>query len=121
MILPKRRKPPKMGLREPSQIRCPAHLKWIRGHECAISGHVLHVCNGRIEAAHVRRGTDGGVGIKPSDIWAIPLCSSAHRDQHNAGEATFEKYWKIDMKAMAEDMARRSPALRKRAKVLQEG
>ena len=118
MILPKRRRAPKMKLREPSQIRCTAHLAWVRGHECAIAGRLLHVCKGRIEAAHVRSGTDGGVGIKPSDIWVIPLCSSAHRDQHNAGEAAFKKYWGIDMKTIAEGLARRSPALRKRTKAL---
>ncbi len=67
----------------------------------------------------MRTGTDGGVGIKPSDIWTIPLCSSAHRDQHNAGEAAFENYWRIDMKEIAEGLAARSPALRKRAQTLE--
>ena len=124
MILPKRRKPPKMGLREPSKIRCTGHLRWIRQHFCAVKNVNGHVCRGRIEAAHVRSGTDGGVGRKPSDIWAIPLCASAHRDQHSVGEARFERAFGIDMKAIAEGLARISPALKKRAKALglvQEG
>lgn len=62
VALPKRRRRPKMGVRKPSQVRCAAHLKWVRGHFCAVKGLNGHVCRGRIEAAHVRSGTDGGVG-----------------------------------------------------------
>jgi len=118
-ILPKRRKRPKMRVREPSQIRCVAHLKWVRGHECVMAALLLHFCDGKVEAAHVRSGTDGGVGIKPSDIWVIPLCSRAHRYQHDIGEAAFEKEFNINMKDIAKGLARHSPALRKRAKALE--
>ena len=118
MILPKRRKRPKMGVREPSQIRCAGHLAWVRGHDCAVKGLNDHVCRGVIEAAHVRTGTDGGTGIKPSDIWTLPLCSFAHWIQHRDGEAAFEREFDINLKEIAEGLARRSPALRKMAKVL---
>lgn len=57
---------------------------------------------GKIEAAHVRTGTDGAMGIKPSDCHAIPLCAASHASQHSMGESGFEKLWKIDMKARAE-------------------
>lgn len=109
----KRRKKEKMGLRKAPQIRCPSHLAWVRGHECAVLATAGHACNWKIEAAHVRRGTDGGTAVKPGDEWAIPLCSLAHAEQHRIGEAAFERKYGIDMKAIARDLARRSPHLRK--------
>ena len=30
------------------------------------------------ECSHVRRNTDGGTGIKPSDEWTIPQCHNCH-------------------------------------------
>jgi len=116
-MIPKRRKREPLGLRQAPQIRCPAHLAWVRGHECAIAGkHGItgpHECAGSIEAAHVRTGTDGATSIKPSDIWAIPLCSSAHRLQHQLGESAFEQRFGIDMRRTAQILARLSPHRRK--------
>lgn len=62
-----------------------------------------------IECAHVRIGTDGGTGIKPSDRWTISLCKDCHARQHNMGEATFEIAYGIDMKRLAEAFFRASP------------
>ena len=62
---------------------------------CAIDR--LHTCEGRIEAAHVRRGTDGAMGVKPSDNYALPLCEAAHRLQHKIGEESFEMLFGISM------------------------
>lgn len=42
----------------------------------------------RIEAAHVRIGSGAGMGQKPDDWRAVPLCSWHHRAQHQ-GERTF--------------------------------
>lgn len=50
-----------------------------------------HECEGRIEAAHIRTGTDGGMGKKPSDCWVVPLCSWHHKSQHSVGENSFWK------------------------------
>ena len=111
--LPKRRRRPKMNVREPSVIRCPAHLKWVRGHYCVVKGIDDHVCEGKVEAAHVRSGTDGGIGKKPSDIWAIPLCCDAHRYQHAIGEVRFEREFGIDMKSVALVLQERSPHRKK--------
>jgi hypothetical protein len=47
-------------------------------------------CTGNIEAAHVRMGTDGGMGMKPSDCYVVPLCSACHAYQHKIGE---RKFW----------------------------
>jgi len=41
------------------------------------------------EPAHVRTGTDGGVGMKPGDRYAVPLCANCHARQHRVGELTF--------------------------------
>ncbi len=48
------------------------------------------------------------MGVKPSDFWAIPLCSAAHSTQHAIGERAFEQRYGIDMKAIAEGLARES-------------
>lgn len=109
---PQKRKRAKMGVRESSVVRCPSHLKWVRGHECCIAGRfrsgtpqepqlVGHTCEGRIEAMHVRCGTNGGTALKPGDEWTIPGCSAAHRYQHQIGEPAFERAYGIDMKAIA--------------------
>lgn len=107
MTILKRRKPPKMGIRQDDgRIHCPAHLAWVRGHNCAV-GNAL--CQGPIEAAHVRTGTDGGTSLKPSDCWTIPLCSLHHAQQHQMGEGRFEWMHKADMKKIAQALWDISP------------
>ena len=83
----------------------PAHRAWVRGHACCVPG-----CpNPQIECAHVRRETDGGGALKPSDFWTISLCGTHHAEQHAIGEARFEKRHAIDMRELALAFARRSP------------
>lgn len=109
-MIPKRRKPERMGVRASAQLRSPSHLRWVRGHFCAIAGKNGHICEGRIEAAHVRTGTDGGMGVKPSDNWSIPLCSAAHIPiQHQVGEAEFERRYGLNMKQIAQALWAKSP------------
>jgi hypothetical protein len=84
--------------------RSPAHRKWVRGHACCGCGSMT-----AIEAAHVRVGTDGGAGIKPSDRWVISLCKDCHSLQHQMGEPAFEKRHGIDMKALAAAFFKASP------------
>lgn len=110
MIRPRRQKREKMGVRDSAQFRCQGHLQWIRGCRCAMEGREGHACSGAIEAAHVRTGTDGGMGVKPSDYWTVPFCrDGAHVPQHAEGELAFERANKIDMKAMARQYAAISP------------
>ena len=104
--LPKRRKKEPMKVKERPQVRCASHLRWIRGFECSVANEF---CEGRIEAAHVRRNTDGGASVKPSDYWTIPLCSNHHRIQHNRGERAFEKDFGINMREIAQGLAKKSP------------
>ena len=84
--------------------RSPAHRAWVRGHACCACGSVS-----AIECAHVREGTDGGIGMKPSDRWTVSLCSECHRKQHQLGEGTFSRLHKINLKALAEEFFRKSP------------
>lgn len=106
-MMPARKKRPRMGVRESSVIRSPGHLKFVRGFSCALFGK--HECNGKTEAAHVRIGTDGGIGQKPSDCYVLPLCSEAHREQHQIGEQSFEKRYGVKMKEIAEKLWNLSP------------
>lgn len=101
-----RRKAPRMGVRT-ERRHFPSHESWVRGFQCSIFGK--HECEGRIECCHVRIGTEGGTGIKPHSRWTIPLCSRAHRLQHQMGETSFSAKFGIDMKAIAERLARVSP------------
>lgn len=84
--------------------RSPAHRKWVRSHACCACGSET-----AIECAHVRVGTDGGMGIKPSDIWCISLCRDCHSEQHQLGEPVFEVKYGIDMKDLARAFFKASP------------
>jgi hypothetical protein len=83
----------------------PGHRAWVRSHKCCVPGCDAHV----IECAHVRRGTDGGVALKPSDRWCISLCVRHHAEQHMIGEAEFERRYQVDLATLAEAFARLSP------------
>ena len=101
-ILPRRR----TRARSPRAGRtCPAHRAWVRRHHCCVAGCLQHP----IECAHVRRGTDGGQALKPSDRWTISLCHFHHAEQHRIGEPAFEQRYALDLYALAEAFARRSP------------
>jgi hypothetical protein len=110
----KRRKREKFGTRQETRIRCPGHLAFVRLHVCAVQGVG---CSNKIEAAHFRNGTDGALGIKPSDNFAVPLCSAHHRMQHAIGEASFwAAHWVshgIDPLKLAAQLWKASPHRRK--------
>ncbi len=84
--------------------RSPAHRAWVRGFACCACG-----AHAPIECAHVRRGTDGGTGFKPSDRWCISLCKDCHQSQHEMGEESFERLYGINMKALAGEFFAKSP------------
>ena len=85
--------------------RFPGHCAWVRGHRCSVPG--CEAAN--IECAHVRSGTDGGVGVKPSDWWTISLCSAHHAEQHWIGEPSFEKAYAMNLRALAMTFAKKAP------------
>lgn len=106
MTLPARlhRKP-----KRDNRVRSAAHLKWVRTFRCVVPG-----CDKTpIEAAHVRNYTDGGMGMKPGDDWTVSMCRDHHREQHRIGEIGFALGHGINLAALAQEFAVKSPHLRK--------
>ena len=105
--MPSLRLPALLGRAKPAKVsrECPAHRAWVRKHRCSVPA-----CDQLpLECAHVRRGTDGGIGLKPSDAWCISLCEEHHAEQHRIGERAFEKRYGVDLIALAREFTRRSP------------
>ena len=67
------------------------HLTFVRQLPCVVCGRAAPS-----EAAHVRSGSDGGAGIKPSDRYTLSLCRDCHALQHQFGELTFWSTIRID-------------------------
>lgn len=111
MPKPRRRLRVRCNIRPETRVRCPGHLQHVRSYYfCLVANKKLHTCFGKPEAHHIRRGTDGALGIKPSDSFAIPACSNAHREIHDHGEATFEKKYDVNLLDFADKIWRMSPA-----------
>ena len=85
-MIPKRRSHPRMNVRESSVIRCPGHLKWVRGLECCLADHWW-----------------------PDDSTVVPLCAASHASGHQQGWATFQKRWRVDLVKIAADLWKASP------------
>lgn len=101
---PKAARPPRVALpfdpvtdrasvRPEAWFRSEVHLAWVRTQPCYICGRHHHIA-----AAHISKGTDGAKGVKPSDIYVLPLCDGflagwdfvgCHNRQHNLGEVAF--------------------------------
>lgn len=68
------------------RVRNEKHLQYIRSLPCCVCGD-----NTSTEAAHLRVGSinhdkpNTGMGEKPDDKWALPLCGRHHREQHAFG------------------------------------
>src|SRR5260370_2331510 len=72
------------GKPKPNSRRRVQHLAFVRQLPCVACGTAAPS-----DAAHVRTGTDGGVGMKPGHRYAVPLCTACHAKQHRVGELTF--------------------------------
>lgn len=83
------------------------HLNHVRKHKCSNPD-----CPNTlgIEAAHVRKGSIAGMGLKPDDWRAVSLCGPCHRRQHSVGEVTF--WMGIDVEALIAEFCRTSPKAR---------
>lgn len=104
--MPRNNLPRKIAPKGANGLRsCPAHRAWVRKHHCSVPA-CLEL---PIESAHIRRGTDGGTGLKPSDRWVVSLCAMHHLEQHALGEQRFETKYGLDLIGTAEEFARRSP------------
>jgi hypothetical protein len=76
---------------KPDLRRRVRHLAFLRQLPCVACGKAAPS-----EAAHVRTGTNGGVGVKPANRYAVPLCAARHAKQHRIGELTFWSALRID-------------------------
>lgn len=65
-----------------------------------------------IVAHHVRRNTDGGTSMKPSDRWAVPMCDCHHKEGDRIGWLTFEAKYDVDLRAQALRLSTIPPNLR---------
>lgn len=107
------RRIPKPAKRE-QRWRSQAHTTWVRGFACCVCGSMTN-----IEAAHVRLGSNTGMGQKPDDWRTVPLCAGLHSDiddqlgchnrQHITGEATFWRTAQIDPEALIKELIAASP------------
>lgn len=59
------------------------YLDSLRGEPCLLCGATPS------DPAHIRYGSGAGVGMKPADWYAVPLCHAHHSEQHRIGEVTF--------------------------------
>lgn len=93
---PRQAKKPKRETRWRNQ----AHMNFVRSFACAVPG-----CVGvPIEAAHVRIGSGAGLGQKPGDWRATPLCKHHHTQQHTIGERTFWASYEVASGQTVEDL-----------------
>lgn len=102
--LPKREK-----VKADPRWRSQHYRKYVRSHCCCVCGCDIPT---RIEAAHLRLGTDGAMDRKPSDYFALPLCGGeegCHPRQHREGEASFWKSAGIDPMNIIEELIRSYP------------
>ena len=64
-------------------VRDEKHRRFIASLPCVI-------CDSTdTQAAHIRKGNGGGMGLKPCDRYCIPLCCVHHREQGDIGELKF--------------------------------
>ena len=91
MPAPRITRPVARGKPKPNLRRRVQHLAFVRQLPCVTCGKAAPS-----DAAHVRTGTDGGVGRKPGDRYAVPLCTACHAKQHRVGELSFWSALRID-------------------------
>lgn len=60
------------------RIRDPGYLAHVRTTRCMVPDCTSSVS----DAAHLRGGQTGGMGLKPSDDLVLPLCRAHHQEQH---------------------------------------
>jgi hypothetical protein len=94
MTIPRIPRIPSLVTRAKPQLdprRRAQHLAFVRQLPCVVCGKAAPS-----EAAHVRSGSDGGAGMKPSDRYCLSLCTDCHALQHQFGELRFWSVVSID-------------------------
>lgn len=88
-----------------ARFKSQKHRDYVRTFACCKCGETAG-----IEVAHVRLGTDGAMGRKPSDFYTVSLCKECHTRQHAVGEETFWRGHNVE--ALMEAFCETSPAKR---------
>jgi hypothetical protein len=87
---------PSKGRRRPRKAAA-AHLAWLRTLPCVITGKRTNVQAAHIRFQDYRAGKhQAGIGAKPDDCFAVPLCSAKHDEQHRGSERKFWERHGID-------------------------
>jgi len=71
-----------MFQKPPKPIRDKKHLQFVAGLPCCVCG------TEPVQAHHLLRSGEHGMGRKSGDNWAIPLCFDDHRWLHMDGDET---------------------------------
>jgi len=113
--LPPKRQRPRSGIeRGPQRV-------WLR-HRRFVKSLCCCVCNAPfVDFAHIRSAADSGTGLKPPDWRGVPLCRNHHREQHEAGQGTFEDRYHIDLDALAAQLVAKSPDAKMRLAMMEQG
>lgn len=125
-MLPRRKPVP---AKRDSRWRSPAHCTYVRGFACAVCGSITNTV-----VAHVRLGSNAGMGRKPDDWRIVPLCDGPHSNidgqlgchdrQHIIGEETFWKQYENEqghtVEALIDALCKASPKAIEIAEVRRE-
>jgi len=85
--------------RKATMTPCPKSIAWkshkylahVRTRPCCVCGYP------DVQAHHIRFSHIAGIGMKPPDTWAIPLCHQHHREWHDMGITSFQKKYEVDI------------------------
>ena len=99
-----------------SGIYGPYHYDYIAAMPCLIRGVAGHKCKGKVRGHHVKHVSNGGRDYANE----VPLCDCAHTGDdgvHVMGKRTWEKRFRVSLKAEAERLAEGWDVEHNRAKV----
>lgn len=112
--LPAKKKRVRSGIeRGPKRVWL-RHRKFVRSHECCVPG-----CSAPAQFHHIRSAANSGTGLLPFDWFGVPLCEHHHHEHHDCGVDTFEDRHGVDLRAIAAELARRSPDIQMRLAMLE--
>jgi len=57
----------------------------------------------------MRSAANSGTGLKPSDIYAVPLCTLHHKEFHDIGAGRFQELHHANLWEYAAQLAAKSP------------
>lgn len=105
------------------RLRSPAHLAFVRKHLCiAWASRSAGLCEGKIEACHVRDVAPlGHGGAKPDDTYTVSMCRY-HHQMSEKREGQWGQSHNLDVLALALEFAAASPdkAIREAAKAARQ-